>query len=230
MSAAAAPSDSAGRILQALKTRGALDAQAVGEVLGISAVGARQHLLRLEQRGLVRSSSRAEKVGRPARLWELAPAAWAEFPDRHGELSVQLIAAVRAEFGEPGMERLIAARERDTAQRYATALQGVRGLAGRLQQLAELRSAEGYMASVVKEGSGRWLLIEDHCPVCAAARACQGLCRSELELFRDCLAADVERCEYLLDGARRCAYRVRSRAYSAKRATGHWPSSSAGAS
>jgi predicted ArsR family transcriptional regulator len=55
------------------------------------------------------------------------------------------------------------------------------------------------------------LLIEDHCPICAAATQCQGFCRSELALFQRCLGpgATVERTEHLLAGARRCAYRVR---------------------
>lgn len=211
MNAPQMPQDSAARILHLLKTRGPLQAQALGAELGISAMGARQHLLRLEARGLVRSATRAEKVGRPARVWELAAAAWAEFPDRHEELTVQLIAAVREVFGESGLEQLVSARERDSERRYAAEMAGARGLKERLARLAALRRAEGYMASVVEEGRGNFLLIEDHCPVCAAARACQGFCRSELELFRRVLAADVERTEYLLDGARRCAYRVRAR-------------------
>jgi predicted ArsR family transcriptional regulator len=99
-------------------------------------------------------------------------------------------------------------RERESEQRYREALAGSRSLRERLTRLAELRSREGYMASVVREARGRYLLVEDHCPVCAAARACQGFCRAELEVFRRVLDADVERTEYLLEGARRCAYRV----------------------
>ena len=56
---------------------------------------------------------------------------------------------------------------------------------------------------------GAYLLIENHCPICAAAAACQGFCRAELSLFEMLLApARVERLEHILAGARRCAYRV----------------------
>ena len=74
-----------------------------------------------------------------------------------------------------------------------------------------MRSAEGYMAEVQSTGRGAYLLIENHCPVCAAARACRGLCRSELEVFQAALGPDVEieRADHLLTGARRCSYRVR---------------------
>ena len=67
------------------------------------------------------------------------------------------------------------------------------------------------MAAVEPDPEGGFLFIENHCPICAAAAACSGLCRAELELFRRTLGPDVtvERTDHILAGARRCAYRVR---------------------
>jgi predicted ArsR family transcriptional regulator len=60
-------------------------------------------------------------------------------------------------------------------------------------------------------------LVENHCPVCAAARACQDLCRSELDIFRAVLGgAAVERTDHIVAGARRCAYRIEPRRSSDK--------------
>lgn len=75
-----------------------------------------------------------------------------------------------------------------------------------------VRSAEGYMAETRRDGDD-FLFIENHCPICAAAQACMGFCRSELELFRQVLGEDVrvEREEHILLGARRCAYRISPR-------------------
>lgn len=44
-----------------------------------------------------------------------------------------------------------------------------------------------------------------------AARACSGLCASELEVFQAALGPDytVTRTDHILTGARRCAYLVR---------------------
>ena len=65
------------------------------------------------------------------------------------------------------------------------------------------------MAEAGADPGGGFLLVENHCPVCAAARACQGLCRSELQIFRDALpGCSVERVDHILAGARRCAYRI----------------------
>jgi predicted ArsR family transcriptional regulator len=65
------------------------------------------------------------------------------------------------------------------------------------------------MAEWRAEGDG-FLLIENHCPICAAAAACQGFCRAELEVFQDTLGPGVaiERIDHILAGARRCAYRI----------------------
>ena len=83
-------------------------------------------------------------------------------------------------------------------------------LGDRVRALARVRTMEGYMARAKRQRDGSFLLIEDHCPICAAAQACQGFCRSELEVFQAALGADVSvtREEHLLSGARRCAYRI----------------------
>ncbi len=71
-------------------------------------------------------------------------------------------------------------------------------------------TAEGYMAEVVQEKPGRYLLIEHHCPICDAAKCCQGLCRAELDVFRKTLGRGVtiERIEHLLSEGDRCVYRI----------------------
>ena len=82
-------------------------------------------------------------------------------------------------------------------------------VAVRVRGLAEVRTAEGYMAEARPDGDDM-LLVEHHCPVCEAASSCQGLCAGELALFRSVLGDDVtvERESHILRGDGRCAYRV----------------------
>jgi predicted ArsR family transcriptional regulator len=53
--------------------------------------------------------------------------------------------------------------------------------------------------------------VENHCPICAAAKQCQKFCRSELDLFQRVLGPDcsVGRVEHMLEGARRCVYVIK---------------------
>jgi predicted ArsR family transcriptional regulator len=69
------------------------------------------------------------------------------------------------------------------------------------------------MAEVAPEGRHAFLFVENHCPICAAATACQGFCATELELFRRALGPGitVERVEHIVTGDRRCVYRVMRR-------------------
>ena len=196
-------------ILQLLKRHGARTAAELGEALAMTGMGARRHLDRLVRDGLVRGFDRVEGVGRPRKFWTLTEKGHLRFPDAHAELTAKLLGDVRRLFGEEGLDRLIAERERDMRQSYDKALQGKSGLEERVGALASMRTGEGYMARIERDGDGL-LLIEDHCPICAAAETCQSFCRSELAIFRMVLGADVliERTEYLLEGGRRCAYRI----------------------
>ena len=197
------------KILHLLKTQGPQSAAALGEQLQMTSMGARQHLTALEADGWVGFSDEARGRGRPVRLWHLTEQAWQRFPDSHSELTLQLIDNIQQLFGEVGMERLIAQREQQQLARYQAELTQP-ALAGRLAALTAQRTREGYMADFRQEEDGSWLLWESHCPICAAARACRGFCRSELALFRQLLApAGVEREQYLLEGDRRCLYRIR---------------------
>ena len=107
------------KILFLLKSHGPQSAAALGEQLQMTSMGARQHLLTLEQEGWVTFSDEARGRGRPVRLWQLTEQAWQRFPDSHSDLTVQLIDNVRELFGEEGMERLILQREQQMLARYA---------------------------------------------------------------------------------------------------------------
>lgn len=197
------------RILFLLKTRGPMTAAALARALRITAAGARQHLARLADEKLVNHVDERLTVGRPKRHWRLAEKAQSRFPDSHAQMTVEILASVRKVFGEAGLDRLIGQRESETLDRYRDAMRGGRTVAERARRLAALRSEEGYMAECVAQPDGTLLLVENHCPVCAAARSCQGICRSELEIFRAVLkGASVERVDHILAGARRCAYRI----------------------
>ena len=201
---------SATRLLHALKAAGPQSAAVIARHLGVTSTAVRQHLAKLQAEGLVAFEDRAAGVGRPRRRWRLTEKGHGRFPDSHAGLALDLIQTVGRVFGEEGLDELIAAREQASLELYSARL-GSGDLRRRLHRLAALRSEEGYMAEVTTAPDGGFLLSENHCPICVAARACQGLCRSELALFRAVLGpeVEVERIEHILAGARRCAYRIR---------------------
>ena len=201
------------QILYMLKSRGEQTAGAIAKRLGMTSVGARKHLQNLQNKALVAFDDRRHRVGRPKRYWSLTPKGHARFPDTHSDLTLELLDAVRGVFGDVGLDQLITARENDAKTQYAATLSQCPDTQSRVKELAHLRKSEGYMAEWRKEPNGSFLLVENHCPICAAARYCQGLCRSELNLFRNLFEPDatVDRIEHILAGARRCTYRITPR-------------------
>ena len=200
---------SAERLLGLIKRRGPQRAADLAAALAITPEAARQQLVRLAAEGLVAPTLERGGVGRPAQFWALSAAGEARFPDAHAELTVRLIDAVRSELGDDALERIIIARERDARRLYDAELGGAADIAERVARLAAIRTREGYMAEWREDEAG-FLLVENHCPICAAAAACKGFCRAELEVFQDVLGPEVTvaRTEHIPLGARRCAYRI----------------------
>ncbi|WPA92217.1 transcriptional regulator [Providencia zhijiangensis] len=198
------------KVLFCIKTKGPVATAVIAHDLGLTGEAARQHIHKLTSLGLVEGvqCTAQSGAGRPRQNWILTELGHQRFPDTHAQLALQLIDSVKTIFGDAGLEKLIEQREAESRSKYLGRCQGL-PLEKCLAALAEVRSEEGYMAKVEQEGDS-WLFIENHCPICAAATACQNFCRSELALFREVLGSqvNVEREQYLLDGAGRCVYRV----------------------
>jgi len=197
-------------ILFQLKSLGAAQAETIAKRLGISVQAVRQRLERLLAENLVAFCDRAQGRGRPRRLWSLAPGAASLFPDTHAQLTVDLIGAIRHELGEAALAQLLERRRKQITAAYRKRLARGPHMIEKLAVLADMRSAEGYMARLEELPGEGFLLVEDHCPICAAAMVCQGFCSIELEIFRSLLGPGwyIERQDHVLTGARRCAYRI----------------------
>lgn len=199
------------KILFLLKTRGPLGAGTIGECLEMTSMGARQHLQQLEVEGWVSWYEEVRGRGRPSRLWKLTEKAWSKFPDTHAELTVQLIDGIKNLFGADGLQQVVEHRELQTLSHYQAQLSQLKTTEEKLIKLVELRTQEGYMADWQKQADASWLFWENHCPICAAAKVCQGFCQSELDQFSQLLEpAQVSREQHLLKGDFRCVYRITS--------------------
>ena len=197
-------------VLSLVKREGPISADFLAEKLGLTAMAVRQHLAALLAGGQAAFENEARPRGRPAQMWRATPKANAYFADSHSALAADLIVQMKKLFGDDGMDKILKLRTAEQEKTYRAQTDAKQTLKAKLDALAKLRSAEGYMAEVRKDQSGDWLFVENHCPICAAARLCTGLCREELALFHRVLGKDirVERLTHILAGAGRCAYRV----------------------
>lgn len=172
-------------------------------------MGARQHLLQLQKKGLVENFQKAEKVGRPSQYWQLTELAQANFPDGHDELARNMLIHVKEVFGEEGLEQITHNRFIQQKSQYESVLKDKVTLEGKIDSLKNIRVAEGYMAMWEKSGE-HYYFVENHCPISVVAADCLSFCKHELQLFQACLEqfAMVERTEHFLAGNRRCTYKI----------------------
>jgi predicted ArsR family transcriptional regulator len=197
-------------IVKLLKTEGALDSARLAKKLRVTPMAVRQHLYALQEENMVNAEERPVPLGRPAKFWKLTREADRLFPDAYAELSVALIDAIGETFGPLGVDRLLQTRLARQKREYTARVDRDAPLAKKLHQLAKIRTDEGYMAEVHPDGPKAFVFVENHCPICAAATACQGFCATEIELFQSALGPGVKisRTEHIVNGERRCAYRV----------------------
>ncbi len=198
-------------ILDQLKQHGGQSVKVLARRLNMTTMGIRQHLAELLNNGLVATTVETRQTrGRPLHLWELTEKGHSQFPDAHREEACELIQVIRDSLGGEKLDELVDRRSDKLATQYQRFLAEKTDLGERIRTLASLRSRDGYMADVRLLPDQNWLLIENHCPIIGLAQSCNHYCRAELELFRNLLGdlATVTRTEYLLEGSRRCAYKI----------------------
>ena len=197
------------KALGILKRLGPKSISDLADHMNVTTEGARFHLLKLESRGMVESESVAEGRGRPKQIWSLTEKGHNRFPDRHASLTANLIEIMRETLGEDAVDQVIDKHQQKMEERYSKETWGASTLKERLSLLADIRTREGYMAEFKTENC-HFLFIENHCPICSAAKVCQKFCRAELQAFQSVLGERVliERTDHMVAGGRRCAYKI----------------------
>lgn len=198
------------RFLQLLKTKGPLNAKSIASELGITSEGARQHLIKLTEDGLLKSSSISNGVGRPVQIYELTEYGHAHFPNNHAALSVELLNAIKNELGEEALDIVLEKREKEAVKRYTELLKDEKDLPELLEKYTRIRSEEGYMAECIKVSEHQFTLLENHCPIGAASSACSGFCHSDSKILQQVLGPDVRIVQEhtIARGQRLCSYTI----------------------
>ncbi len=199
------------KVLELLKREGPMKADELGRALNITAMGVRQHLVALERDGLVAYTTEKQALGRPSYRYELTERGDELFPRSYPQLANNLLEAARVAFGDEGVDAIFSARNDQLASVYEGRCAG-KALAGKVAELAALRTEEGYMADWERQDDDTFLLREHNCAICQVAKRCMRACTFELELFQRTLPeAEVTRQTHIMQGARTCTYVIRRR-------------------
>ncbi|MGC9328302.1 MAG: helix-turn-helix transcriptional regulator [Candidatus Hinthialibacter sp.] len=198
-------------ILFLLKKNGRMTSKQVGDIIGVTSMGARQHLTAMERDGLVASEFVRQKAGRPALYFRLTEKADHYFPQRYGPLAMDILKGMEELQGRNTVEKVLKRRREKLRENYLSALNsngaGQSDLKDKVKTLASIRDDDGYMAEM-EESEDALFLKEFNCPIHAVAQEYQEVCQHELELFQEILGVQVERIEHMVKGERSCIYKI----------------------
>lgn len=182
------------RVLDLLKTRGALCAAQLSESLDMTEQGVRRHLARLSEEGLI--SAQIEKPlgrGRPQQVYTLTEQGEARFPKTYQTLCIALLEQMEAEFGEGTVRQILFGRAQVVTDRLAGRWPAQLSPEDRLARLTEEFRAAGH-DSVIERGQeeGTFYLLHQNCPYLTVAQEFGDICQAEQQVIANLLGLDAD--------------------------------------
>ncbi|NEU75257.1 iron-sulfur cluster biosynthesis transcriptional regulator SufR [Hassallia byssoidea VB512170] len=205
-------------ILEYLLKHSRATAFELAEILNISPQAIRRHLKDLEAEKLILYSSIQEGMGRPQHVYHLSREGRDRLQrgDSYGEFAVSLLDTLAETVGRDQVSTILRKQWERKAQEYRDRL-GKGSLKERVENLVELRKAEGFMAECHpvesnESESDRFILMEHNCAISNVAESFPSICGHELEMFAAVLCdCTVERTHWIINGEHRCGYLVQGR-------------------
>lgn len=198
------------RVLQHVLADGPVTAAALARTLDLTAAGIRRHLGCLEDDGLVavHHGRPTGGRGRPARSYVATDRAHAEISGEYPDIASQALRFLAEIAGDGAIEEFAQARMVELEERYS-AVVTADDVDGRVRQLADALSADGFAASVRPvEGTSTVQLCQGHCPVAHVAAQFPQLCDAEAQVFSRLLGSHTQRLVTLANGGHVCTTNV----------------------
>ena len=194
-------------VLFHLKRRGELTVADLCEVLGITSMAVRRHLISLQKEALVECRLEKQSRGRPTYKYRLTAKAESLFPSALNNLAFELLEAVFEARGHAGVMELLKLRQEALVRKYSPGMQQL-GLEERVIGVCKIFSDNGYMTEWSQLADGEFLIYQKHCAVHELASQYRQICGLETQLIEQLLGVKVSRQQYILNNDPVCGYLV----------------------
>jgi predicted ArsR family transcriptional regulator len=195
------------QILDYLQRHGRATVKELGNLLGLTSTGIRQHLTVLERDGLVDAREERGRVGRPTLVYSLTERADALFPKTYDALASVLLEEIRSSQGNERLQELLHQVAERMAAPYTERMEG-KPLAERVRETAQIMEDQGCVVDC-RQGDGDYYIDEFTCPFPKVAQQDHAVCVLHVDFIRILTGADTRLTESLLRGQRACTHRVR---------------------
>lgn len=196
----------AGEVLKAIQVRGQASIKELAADLGVTRSAIRQHLIRLQGRGAIRTRKVRKGVGRPYHVYSATPQAHHLFYNDYGELTQLLLEEVAFTQGGEALQHVLRRVGERLATRYREQIWG-QALAERLVAWAELLDKKGVQVEITQTENG-YVLQEYGCPYQGVAAENRAVCEMERRVMARLLESGVQLTQCALDGHHGCQFTI----------------------
>ena len=195
-------------ILDYIRRHGEATVRELGDVLGLTATGIRQHLTVLERDGLIAVRETRGRIGRPALVYSLTSSGHALYPHRNDDLANLLLEEIRTIAGGEALQSILMRIAARSADAYMEDLNAETGEA-RIAAAVEVINERGCVADYEPLEGDQFLINQYTCPFPRVADSNSGVCALEVEFVRRLSGGDARLVRSLLRGDPCCSYRIR---------------------
>jgi predicted ArsR family transcriptional regulator len=194
-------------VLFYLKRRSEMSVADLCEVLGVTSMAVRRHLVGLQREGFVECRLVRQSRGRPSYKYRLTAKAESLFPSALNNLAFELLDAVFEARGHEGVMDLLKLRQEALLRKYSPQVLKL-DIEARVKEVCKIFSANGYMTEWSQLPDGRFLIYQQHCAVHDFASQYKQICVLETQLIEQLLGVRVTRQQYILNDDPVCGYVV----------------------
>ncbi len=195
------------QILEYLQRHGRGTVKELGQLLGLTSTGIRQHLTVLERDALVTAHEERGRVGRPTLVYSLTEKADGLFPKTYDVLLNVLLGEVRATEGKEKLHQLLQKSAHRLAAPYKERVEA-KPLGERVQETTRIMEEQGCMVEWC-EGEDGYYIDEFTCPFPRTAEHDRAVCALHVEFVHALTGGDTRLTRSLMRGERACTYRIR---------------------
>jgi len=196
------------RVLKSLLINQRSTINELAEAVDINPISVRHHVNKLEAEGLIESEEERHGVGRPRLVYSLTQKGMEQFPKRYLDLTLRILRQLKDSLSPRMVGKLFQEIAQDMAEELTQDIElDDLSLKERLALLQDVLNQEGFTVNL-KEDEGDYYLVEASCPYHHVGENYPEICVVDQELISHFLTVPPQRIECILDGDKRCVYRI----------------------
>jgi predicted ArsR family transcriptional regulator len=194
-------------IIDYLRLKRRASVRELGDFLGLTSTGIRQHLTVLERDGLVQAQEERGRVGRPTLIYSLAERADQLFPKNYDVLANILLEEIKSTDGNERLYEILHRVAQNMADPYLARVES-KPLKERVVETVRIMQEQGCLVDYEQQGD-EFLINEYACPYYNVARKNRAICTIDVEFVRTLTNSDTRLSRSLVRGEQCCTYRIR---------------------